>query len=133
LINTDGKNNSEELKLSEMLKCQYELWEKHKDTWSPMAPEFARKSILWMIEELGEAIAIIKKKGEKEIQNDKELKDDFLEELVDVFMYFLDILLRYGISAEDFLKAYMKKNSYNQKRDYENESKYSKLNKLIKK
>jgi len=109
----------EELKISEMLKCQYELWEKHKDAWSPMKTEFARNSMLWMIEELGEAIAIIKKKGEKEIQNNKELKDEFLEELVDVFMYFLDILLRYDISAEDFSEAYMKKNNYNQKRDYD--------------
>ena len=36
----------EELKISEMLKCQYELWERHKDAWSPMTPDFARNSIL---------------------------------------------------------------------------------------
>ena len=112
-----------EMKISEMLKCQYELWEKHKDTWSPMTAEHARNSLLWMIEELGEAIAIIKKKGEKEILSDNEIKDAFLEEMVDVFMYFLDVLLRYGISAEDFSKAYIRKNNYNQQRDYVKENK----------
>ena len=122
------QNNQEtfEIKISDMLKCQYELWEKHKDTWSPMTPPFARNSILWMIEELGEAISIIKKQGEEEIQNNAKLKGEFLEELVDVFMYFLDVLLRYGISGEDFSKAYVKKNNYNQGRNYEKERKYIK-------
>ena len=120
-INKMGTAESEEIKISEMLKCQYALWEKHKDAWSPMKPEFARNSLLWMIEEIGEVIAIIKKRGEKEIVNDKALKEIFLEELVDVFMYFLDVLLRYSISAEEFSGAYVKKNNYNQKRDYETE------------
>jgi len=109
----------DELRITDMLKSQYELWEKHKETWSPMRPEFARNSILWMIEELGEVIAIIKKRGEKEIENDKKLREDFLEELVDVFMYFLDILNRYEISGKEFSEAYIKKNKYNQTRNYE--------------
>jgi NTP pyrophosphatase (non-canonical NTP hydrolase) len=109
----------DELRITDMLKSQYELWEKHKKTWSPMKPEFARNSILWMIEELGEVIAIIKKHGEKEIENDKKLREDFLEELVDVFMYFLDILNRYEISGKEFSEAYIKKNNYNQLRNYE--------------
>jgi len=113
----------EEIKISEMLKCQHELWERHKDEWSPMEPEYARNSLLWMIEEIGEVIAIIKKRGEKEIIEDKKLKDAFLEELVDVFMYFLDVLLRYNINGDDFSKAYIKKNNHNQKRDYSKEHK----------
>ena len=111
------------MKISDMLKCQHELWEKHKDKWDPMKPEFARNSLLWMIEEIGEVIAIIKKRGENEIVHDKELKEIFLEELVDVFMFFLDVLLRYGISGEDFSRAYIKKNNYNQKRDFAKEHK----------
>ena len=113
---------TDEMKISEMLKCQYELWEKHKETWSPMTPEAARNSMLWMIDEIGEVISIIKKRGEKEIMENRELKDHFLEELVDVFMYFLDILNRYGISGEEFSKAYIKKNAFNLKRDYEKEN-----------
>lgn len=108
-----------ELKISEMLQSQYELWEKHKNKWSPMEPKYARNSLLWMIEEMGEVIAIIKKRGETEIMSDKEIREHFTEELVDVFMYFLDVLNRYGISGEEFTNAYAKKNDYNLKRDYE--------------
>jgi 8-oxo-dGTP diphosphatase len=124
-INRNGqkeiKQEMEEIKISEMLKSQYELWEKHKETWSPMKPESARNSLLWMMEEIGEVIAIIKKRGEKEIEKDKTLKEIFTEELVDVFMYFLDILNRYSISGEEFSRVFVKKNNYNQKRDFEKE------------
>lgn len=115
--------NLHELKISEMLKSQYELWEKHKDTWSSMEPISARNSLLWMIDEIGEVIALIKKRGENEIINNKTLKEIFLEELVDVFMYFLDILNRYGFTGLDFSEAYIKKNNKNQTRNYEEENK----------
>lgn len=108
----------EELKLSQMLQCQYELWQQHQNEWGPMTPKTARDSLLWMIEELGEVIAIIKKRGEDEIMNDDELKCIFTEELVDVFMYFLDVLNRYDISGNDFSHAYVKKHQYNRVRDY---------------
>jgi 8-oxo-dGTP diphosphatase len=121
-INRRGREEipreTEELKISEMLKSQYELWEKHKDVWPPMAPEDARNSILWMMEELGEVIAIIKKRGEGEIENDRALKEKFTEELADVFMFFLDILNRYGIDGKEFSRVFVKKSRYNQKRDF---------------
>jgi 8-oxo-dGTP diphosphatase len=128
IINVIKRNGEEEItqemgemKISEMLRCQYKLWEKHKETWSPMECIGARNSLLWMMEEIGEVIAIIKKRGEKEIERDKKLKETFTEELVDVFMYFLDILNRYGISGKEFTDAYIKKNNYNQRRDFEGE------------
>jgi NTP pyrophosphatase (non-canonical NTP hydrolase) len=112
-INRNGqeeiKQETGEIKISEMLKRQYELWKKHKNTWSPMKPEFARNSILWMMEEMGEVIALIKKRGEKDIENDTGLKETFTEELVDIFMYFLDILNKYGINGEEFSKAFIKR------------------------
>jgi NTP pyrophosphatase (non-canonical NTP hydrolase) len=86
-----------------------------------MEPLSARNSLLWMMEEIGEVIAIIKKRGEKDIENDKRIKEAFTEELVDVFMYFLDILNRYGISGEEFSKAFVNKNDKNQKRNFEKE------------
>ncbi len=110
-----------ELKISEMLEAQYKLWEKHKETWSPMDPKAARDSLLWMIEEIGEVVAIIKKRGETEIMNNKDLKETFTEELVDVFMYYLDVLNRYDISAIDFSNAYRKKNNKNIERDFNKE------------
>lgn len=109
----------EELKISDMLKTQYELWEAHKDKWSPMEPKAARNFFLWMIEEIGEVIAIIKKKGEDKIMEDETVKDMFKEELVDVLMYYLDILNRYGITGQEITEAYIKKHEYNMKRDYE--------------
>jgi len=101
-----------------MLKMQYNLWEAHKDKWEPMEPLYARESLLWMIEEVGEVISIIKKKGEDNIQSDPHVKAAFTEELCDVLMYYLDTLNRYGISAEDLSKAFAKKHNYNMKRDF---------------
>ena len=114
---------NEELKISEMLTCQYELWEKYKDVWPPIEPVDARNSLLWLVEELGEVIAIIKKRGEKDIVKDPSLKEKFTEELVDVFMYFLDVLARYEISGEDFSDAFRKKHAYNMLRDFRKQHK----------
>ena len=53
-----------DIKISDMMRMQMNLWEQHKDTWSPMEAKFGRNFILWMMEEMGECIAIIKKKGD---------------------------------------------------------------------
>lgn len=42
--------------------------------WSPMEPKYGRDSLLWMIEEIGEVIAIVKKKKEYEIMEIKRLE-----------------------------------------------------------
>ncbi len=112
-----------ELKISQMLQFQYELCEKHKDKWPLIEPIDARNSLLWMFEEIGEVISIIKKRGENEIMTNLELKETFKEELVDVFMYFLDVLNRYKITGEEFTNAYLKKHDYNLKRDFEKQHK----------
>lgn len=49
-----------DIKISDMMRMQVNLWEQHKDTWSPMEAKFGRNFILWMMEEMGECIAIIK-------------------------------------------------------------------------
>lgn len=108
-----------DLKMSEMLKLSTDLWEKHKNKWSPMNPEYGRDSILYMIEEIGEVIAIIKKKGESEIMDNPTVRAHFVEELCDVMMYYTDALNRFKISPEEFSKSYLKKFEYNMKRDYE--------------
>jgi NTP pyrophosphatase (non-canonical NTP hydrolase) len=115
----------DDLKISEMLEMSYKLWEKHKDTWSPMEPQHARSFILYMIEEVGEAIAIIKKKGEDKIMNDAEVREHFVEELGDVLMYFMDVLNRFNISSEEFSSIYLKKFQSNMDRNYEDQ--YKKL------
>lgn len=111
----DGKD----LRISDLLGMSYSLWEEHKDSWSPMEAEYGRNFILYMIEEIGETIAIVKKKGEKEIMNNPAVRARFVEELGDVLMYFSDVLNRFGITAEEFSSAYLEKFEGNLKRNYE--------------
>lgn len=42
----------------------------------------------------------------------------------DVLMYFYDTLLRYGVTAEEFSKAYIDKHNKNTGRDYTEEYKH---------
>ena len=46
-----------------MMDRQKILFEQNKAKWSPMEPAYGRNFLLWMFEEMGECIAIIKKKG----------------------------------------------------------------------
>lgn len=87
-----------DLKISDMMSMQKKLFELHKDTWPPMEAEYGRHFILWMIEEIGESIAIIKKKGDAAIMEDESVRRAFCEEMSDVLMYFNDTLLRYSIT-----------------------------------
>ncbi len=112
-----------DLSFQEMLTMQRALWEKHKDTWSPLEPQYARNHFLWMIGEIGEVLEIIKKCDETRIMSEPNVKAAFTEELCDVLMYFNDILLRYGISAGDMALAYEKKHAKNMKRAYAEEEK----------
>lgn len=117
-----SKQNTD-LSISQMMDLSYKLWEKHKDTWSPMKPEYGRNFILYMIEEIGEVIAIIKKKGEEQIMHNPQVRERFTEELGDVLMYFMDVLNRFNISSEEFSKTYMKKFQENINRNYEEQYK----------
>ena len=85
-----------------LMRMQRELYEKHRDTWDPLQPEYARNSLLWLVEEVGEVVAIFKK-------------------MSDVLMYFTDVLLRMGVSSEEFAAAYGKKHARNMGRDYSGE------------
>lgn len=113
--------DTNDLRISEMMQMQRELWEKHKDKWSPMEPAYGRNSILWMMEELGEVIAIIKKKEENSIMEDATVRSCFVEELADVYMYFNDVMLRYGVTPDEISFAYLKKHCKNMGRDFEAE------------
>lgn len=112
-----------DLKLSEIMSMQKELQEKYKDKWTPLSVENGRSSLLWMIEEMGEVIAIIKKRGEKDIMNDEAVRAAFVEELVDVMMFYNDALICYGITPEELSNAFIKKHLKNMGRDFINEHK----------
>lgn len=108
-----------DLTIGQMLQMQKELFETHKDKWSPMEPEYGKDFILYMVEELGEVISIVKKKGGKAIMEDPTVREAFLEEMSDVLMYYNDILLRYHVTAKEISEAYQKKHDQNMGRDYQ--------------
>lgn len=110
-----------DISISDALAMSKALWHENKDKWEPMTPEHAKTSILYMIEEIGEVISIVKKKKTHELMDDGVTRDHLIEELSDVLMYFSDTLNRFDISAEEFAKAYIKKHHKNLGRDYERE------------
>ncbi len=107
-----------DLTVSQMMQVQRQLYEVHKDHWNPREPEFGRDHILFMIEEIGEAIAILKKKGNGAIMEKDAVRQAFLEEMSDVLMYYLDVLLCYHVSPEEISKAFMEKHQKNMGRNY---------------
>lgn len=113
----------EDMKISEMMEMQKELWELHKEKWSPMEAEYGKNFLLYMVEEMGEVIAIIKKKGNKAIMEDTQIRKLFLEESADVLMYYFDTLLRYHVTPQEIAQAYKEKHNRNLQRDYKKEYK----------
>ncbi len=107
-----------DIKISDMMKMQKELWELNKDIWSPMEAKYGRNFLLWMIEEMGEAISVIKKKGDNAIMENLEIRKHFVEEMSDVLMYYTETLLRYGITPEEISSAYIEKHNKNMNRNY---------------
>ncbi len=107
-----------DLTISHMMQMQRELYERHKDHWNPREPEFGKDHILYMIEEIGETIAILKKKGNKAILENEAVRQAFLEEMADILMYYVDILLCYDVSPEEISLAFTKKHLKNMDRDY---------------
>ena len=107
-----------DLKLSDILSMQEELQEKYKNHWRELTPENGRNSLLWMMEEVGEVISIIKKRGEDAIMNDERVRGKLVEEMVDIMMYYSKILICYDISAVEFSDMFLKKHAKNMKRDF---------------
>jgi len=100
----------------EMQAIQIELQEKYKNKWGGLSPEKGRDMLLWMIIEAGEAADIIKKDGDKKIVNDGEVRQHFIEEMCDVFMYMNDVMLCYSITPEELEKVYVDKHHKNMNR-----------------
>jgi len=106
------------ISIDEMLNMSHDLFEMNKHDWSPMEPEHARTFILYMIEEIGETISIVKKKGEDQIMNTPEVRERFIEEMCDVMMYYSDVLNRFSITPEEYSSVYRKKFEKNISRNY---------------
>lgn len=102
--------------VDEMLEMQRALQNKYKDKWEPICPKAGKNKLLWMIGEVGEVIDIIKKHGADDTLADAKLRKDLVEEMADVLMYFSDVMLCYGITAQELRQAYVEKFEKNMKR-----------------
>ena len=120
--------SEKDLNISEMKQMQFDLYEVNKDKWGDMEPKEAKNHILFMIEEIGECISIIKKKGIDSIMENPDVRGRFIEELTDVQNYYIEVLNRLKITPEEYSKAYIDKHNSNMKRNYEkdNKEKYNK-------
>lgn len=111
-----------DLPISQMMAMQRQLHALHAHEWSPLEPEYGKNTVLYMVEEIGEVIAILKKKGNA-VMDDPAVRAAFLEEMADVMMYYMDTLLRYHVTPEEISEAYAKKYARNMGRDYTEEYK----------
>ena len=102
--------------IKEMLTMQKELQDKYKDKWEAISPEAGKHKLLWMIGEIGEVIDIVKKNGDTNTIENKELRKQLIEEMDDVLMYYNDVLPCYDISEGELKEAYMSKFEKNMKR-----------------
>ena len=102
--------------INDMLEMQESLQEKYKDIWKPICPDRGKDQLLWMIGEIGEVIDIVKKHGGEKACQDAELRKNLIEEMVDVLMYYNDVLLCYGISEAELKQAYINKFEKNMNR-----------------
>lgn len=97
---------------------QNALQNRMKDKWTPITPENGHFSLLWMFEEMGELVAIIKKRGGGAIMSDAAVRAAFVAELTDVLMYFTDLMTCFGVSAKELSEAFVAKHEKNMRRDF---------------
>ena len=106
----------EDFGINEMQEMQKALQDKYKHKWEPICPAVGQNKLLWMIGEIGEVIDIVKKHGGEAACADGELRKRLVEEMADVLMYYNDVMLCYGISAEELKQAYRDKFEKNMNR-----------------
>ena len=95
--------------INEMQTMQKDLQAKYAHKWEPICPEIGQNKLLWMIGEIGEVIDIVKKHGGENASSDCALRKELVEELADVLMYYNDVLLCYGVTADELKQAYTEK------------------------
>ena len=106
----------EDFTINEMQEMQRALQEKYKEKWETIGPETGKNKLLWMVGEIGEVVDIVKKNGGTNACTDEKLRKDLIEEMADVLMYYNDVMLCYGITADELKKAYVDKFEKNMKR-----------------
>lgn len=106
----------EDFSINEMQEMQRALQDHYKRQWEPICPETGQNKLLWMIGEVGEVVDIVKKHGGTNASATEELRKDLVEEMADVLMYYNDVMLCYGITADELKRAYTRKYKKNMTR-----------------
>ena len=106
---SDGQRVGDDFTVNEMLELQRKLQEEYKDRWKPICPELGNEKLLFMVGEIGEVIDIVNKNGGQRAAGDTQLRTHLVEELADVLMYYNEVLLCYGVTAEELKRAYTEK------------------------
>lgn len=100
----------------EMQQIQQCLLKNYQDKWQPICAESGQSKLLWMIGEIGEVIDIIKKHGGTAATEDIVFRKKLVEELADVLMCYNEVLMCYGIAADELERAYREKFTRNMER-----------------
>ena len=115
------------MEFGDFLKMQHDLAVEKGWIWD-RTPEGGPFSLLWSMDELGEAISIIKKKGSYGIMENPAVREHFIEEIADHLMYVFDMMECYSITAEEFEKVYVRKFERNMGRSWsENRAMYENM------
>jgi len=109
------------LTLQEMYDISQDWHDRHVGKGAPFSPEKGRDKLLKVIEEYGELVSVVMKRGEDAIINDPAVRAALLEEFADVLGLLSDALLCYGVTDEEFSDAYRRKHRRNMDRDYSKE------------
>lgn len=110
-------------RLEEMLRMQEELQRKYslispKDLPDDKAIDFVRTMVLAAEDELHEALRETPwKPWSKSAAWTRDMHDRYQDELVDVFHFFMNLMLVVDMSAEELFKRYLRKNSINHDRE----------------
>lgn len=115
-VNMQEEYKMADFSINEMQEMQKQLQDKYKDKWGGLNPEIGKNQLLWMIGEIGEVIDIVKKHGGEKASTDEKLRKDLIEEMADVLMYYNDVMLCYGITADELKQSYSEKFEKNMKR-----------------
>ncbi len=98
-----------DLNIALMQEKQLHINKLFKAKFGALSPENAPQKLLWAFVELGEATDILKKNNINSVVNDKTIREHYIEELSDVFMYLTDAMLCFNISPNEFQSVYTKK------------------------
>ncbi|MFI3326073.1 MAG: nucleotide pyrophosphohydrolase [Clostridia bacterium] len=110
-----------EINFTDMNKMQLDLHKAHP-SWGMPRPEIAKDTTLYMVEEIGEMVAILKKKGEDAILNNEIVRENFTTEMVDVLMYLNKLMLCFEITPQEISDAFVKKHNYNLEREWQKQN-----------